>query len=70
MSSRSWWAAVIEQTYRQTEYLTEIEADEWPQLLPELTEMLYETIFNTKEGWVVKEVIIISSMPVYALNSK
>ena len=60
---------MIEQTYRQTEYLTEIEADEWPQLLPELTEMLYETIFNTKEGWVVKEVIIITCMPIYALNS-
>lgn len=60
---------MIEQTYRQTEYLTEIEADEWPQLLPELTEMLYETIFNTKEGWVVKEVIIISSMSKYALKS-
>ena len=60
---------MIEQTYRQTEYLTEIEADEWPQLLPELTEMLYETIFNTKEGWVVKEVIKISSMSKYALKS-
>jgi len=55
MTSRQWWDIVIEKTYRTTEYLTEIESDEWPQLLPELTELLYEKIFNSGEGWAVKE---------------
>ena len=66
LTSRQWWAIVIEQTYRNTEFLSGVEPDEWAQLLPDLTELLYETIFNTKEGWVVKEVL--SLLPYYLMK--
>lgn len=55
MTSEEWWAQTIERTYRGTENLNQIEPNEFPEVLPQATELLYRDIFGTKEGWVVKE---------------
>eukprot|EP01038_Epipyxis_sp_PR26KG_P004677 gene4677-6571_t len=55
MSSREWWYAVVEKTYKTTENLNQIDHSEIDELLPELFERLYDDVFGTREGWILKE---------------
>lgn len=58
MSSRDWWAEVISKTYKNTEFLTEIESDELDSIMPQLVDFLYDTVFSTETGWTVKEDVV------------
>lgn len=55
LTSEEWWYRVIEQTYLTTRDIGEVEAEEVRRLMPELFEILYSNVFNSKEGWILKE---------------
>jgi Ni,Fe-hydrogenase I small subunit len=55
MSSKDWWFEVVKNTYKNTKDLTTIEHDELDQLLPTVFELLYNDVFSTKEGWLLKD---------------
>ena len=47
---------MVSQTYKTTKLVSNIiDNEEMDILLPGVFEMLYEEVFNTAEGWVVKE---------------
>jgi REG-2-like HAD superfamily hydrolase len=55
MSSRDWWFEVVKQTYKGTANLNQIDEEELEAILPEVFDELYDTVFSTSEGWLVKE---------------
>lgn len=55
LTSKQWWYEVVRNTYRGTKELTTIDHDELETLLPAVFNILYEDIFNSAEGWLVKE---------------
>jgi len=55
MTARAWWGEVIHNTYKGTKFLTEIEPDELKALMPEVVDNLYDNVFGTKVGWIIKE---------------
>jgi hypothetical protein len=55
MSSKSWWFEVVRSTYLSTQDLSTIEPQEIEGLLPAVFEILYENVFSSKEGWLLKE---------------
>ena len=55
MTSKQWWFEVVRNTYRGTKELTTIDHDELETLLPTVFNLLYEDIFNSAQGWLVKE---------------
>ena len=58
MTSKQWWYEVVLNTYKGTQDLTTIEADELEKLMPVVFPMLYDEIFNTAKGWLVKEDVV------------
>lgn len=58
MNSKEWWYQVISNTFKTTKNLGEISPKELDALLPEVCETLYDEVFNSKEGWLVKEEVI------------
>ena len=55
MTSKQWWYEVVRNTYRGTKELTTIDHDELETVLPTVFNLLYEDIFNSAKGWLVKE---------------
>lgn len=56
MTSKEWWMEVVRNTYKTTETLDNcIDFKEIEKILPESFDMLYNQVFNTKEGWLIKE---------------
>jgi hypothetical protein len=56
MSSEQWWMEVVRRTYRGTETLSNcLDEKEIEKVLPVAFNTLYNKVFNTKEGWVLKE---------------
>lgn len=58
MTSKQWWFEVVKKTYQTTKDLNQIEPDELEKLLPAVFDMLYNDVFGSKEGWVVKEDVV------------
>ena len=56
MTSEQWWMEVVRRTYRGTETLNNcLDEKEIEKVLPIAFNTLYNKVFNTKEGWVLKE---------------
>lgn len=56
MTSEQWWMEVVRRTYRGTETLNNcLDEKEIEKVLPVAFNTLYNKVFNTKEGWVLKE---------------
>jgi hypothetical protein len=56
MSSEQWWMEVVRRTYCGTENLNNcLDQKEIEKVLPIAFNTLYNKVFNTKEGWVLKE---------------
>lgn len=56
MTSKDWWYQVVDQTYRSTTGISNtIDSNELSLLIPNAFEVLYNDVFNTKKGWIVKE---------------
>eukprot|EP01041_Mallomonas_annulata_P008090 gene8090-16601_t len=55
MTSKAWWFNVISQTYKTTKDLNLIKDHEFEAMLPDLVNTLYNNVFGTKEGWLLKE---------------
>ena len=56
MTSEQWWMEVVRRTYRGTETLSNcLDEKEIEKVLPVAFNTLYNKVFNTKEGWVLKE---------------
>lgn len=56
MSSEQWWMEVVRRTYCGTETLNNcLDQKEIEKVLPKAFNTLYNKVFNTKEGWVLKE---------------
>ena len=45
----------MKQTYETTSDLNQLDKNELESLLPTVFNMLYDDIFSTKEGWILKE---------------
>lgn len=56
MTAENWWLAVVTKTYKETELLDMcISSEELDEIMPEVFDFLYQQVFNTVEGWDVKE---------------
>ena len=56
MSSKDWWFGVVKNTYKYTQNLNHVLSnEEFDQILPQVFDILHNKIFNSKEGWVLKE---------------
>lgn len=56
MTSEQWWMHVVRDTYKQTELLDGcLDFKEIEKVLPIAFNVLYNNVFNTKEGWLIKE---------------
>jgi hypothetical protein len=55
MTSKQWWYEVVSNTYKNTEGLSQVEADEWDTVLPIAFNTLYNEVYGAKQGWLVKE---------------
>jgi hypothetical protein len=56
MTSEMWWMEVVRQTFRTTETLDNcLDFKEIEKVLPVAFKILHQNVFNTKEGWVIKE---------------
>lgn len=56
MDERDWWYQVVDQTYRSTTGLTNtIDSNELSLLIPKAFDFLYDDIFSTNQGWLIKD---------------
>ena len=55
MSLRDWWYELIKQTYYTTRDLVNVEKEEIDSLMPTLFDLLYNEVFNTAAGWMIKD---------------
>jgi len=56
MSSRDWWYRVVDDTYRSTGELSNaIDASELIELIPGTFDLLFDEVFATKKGWLLKD---------------
>jgi len=55
LSARDWWFEVVKRTYKTTQDLNQIEPEEMDMLLPKVFDVLYDNVFGSKDGWVLKE---------------
>jgi REG-2-like HAD superfamily hydrolase len=55
MTSEDWWYDVIKNTYLKTPHMTQVAPEELDRLMPEIFDLLYNEVFGTQEGWIVKE---------------
>ena len=45
---------MIQTTYRGTQDLNQVSSEELDTILPQIFDLLYSKIFNSSEGWVLK----------------
>ena len=55
MTPKQWWYEVVRNTYRGTQDLNTLDEGEIDSLMPTVFPMLYDEIFSTSKGWLVKE---------------
>lgn len=58
MTAKQWWFETVKKTYQGTEALNQIEPQELEVLLPGIFDVLYNDIFGSKRGWVLKEDVV------------
>ena len=55
MAAKDWWFQVFDQTYKTTKDLTTIKGSEFDRMMPDISSILFNEIFGSKEGWSLKE---------------
>jgi hypothetical protein len=56
MTAEQWWLETVRRTFKGTETLSNcLDEKEVEKVLPSAFNFLYNKVFNTKEGWVLKE---------------